>query len=598
MEIAQPIAQPIASELAVGISNGLFGNVGFNTLAFHALTYDPVTFEVLPVKTGIGDLTEARTGAIEQYDHENIWRSFASGVPAWVGGRVVENVSLNSQTPSAWSVVGTVTVDSLVASDPKGGNLAMTASFGATGIANRIALGRPASTSGQPHIHSIWLRGAVGGESIRLGEIWGGSAVLTLTTSWKRYSFPFTSNVYTEIIIYANSGTPTVGIFGGQTENATGRTDTTTPSEYIPTQGSAVQKVFVNTNGNTVSSNSVTEATGPILASLPNMYSGPAGTNEIQYSRDLTNAAWLKRGTAAVTYNQIGMSGAANTASLVSGISTGNNDTFILIAVGALTASAGSAVRVFIRGVAGTGSLGLFNPISPSAGDWTIDMTKISTSNFEEITEDHIAVTVNVAFSAFTDGSGGIHFRAKTGTVGDFIVGNVDVYDNTTIDKVRKIPPIVTSGAAASIVASDDSFSLSNHTPDQGLYFLPWSPQFSASEATGNIEILSLNNAAGLLYYDATNNLLKSTDGTNTASVALTIVAGVTYKIWLAYGQGSLQVGVDALTGTAASFDGAFTTGTKIELATPAARATFTRDIEHYNLTFAAGVIRGQALSA
>ena len=154
------------------------------------------------------------------------------------------------------------------------------------------------------------------------------------------------------------------------------------------------------------------------------------------------------------------------------------------------------------------------------------------------------------------------------------------------------------SGSSTTINASDSDLPDDNHSASQGGYFAEWTPQFATAEVSGDIEILSLNDSAGLLYYDATNSQLEATDGTNTAVVALTIVSGTTYKVWVAYGGTSLQVGVDATTGTAGTFDGAFATGTKMEVINPSANTTLIRNVRGYDSNFADSVATLQALAA
>ena len=66
--------------------------VSYNPPIFHAIAPDPYTFEMKGVLVGQGVLTEASTSVRLQPDHENIWRYFASTVPAWYKGRVVENL--------------------------------------------------------------------------------------------------------------------------------------------------------------------------------------------------------------------------------------------------------------------------------------------------------------------------------------------------------------------------------------------------------------------------------------------------------------------------------------------------------------------------
>ena len=55
--IVQPIVRGIVSSIARGLSSG----GGFDPLVFHAITNHLDNFELLGVKVGTGDLTEACT---------------------------------------------------------------------------------------------------------------------------------------------------------------------------------------------------------------------------------------------------------------------------------------------------------------------------------------------------------------------------------------------------------------------------------------------------------------------------------------------------------------------------------------------------------
>jgi hypothetical protein len=66
---------------------------------------------------------------------------------------------------------------------------------------------------------SIYLRGEVGGEQIRLWDGQGTDVLCSLTTSWQRFSLTTTySNTSVNCLIYAASGTPTIYAWGAQTE--------------------------------------------------------------------------------------------------------------------------------------------------------------------------------------------------------------------------------------------------------------------------------------------------------------------------------------------------------------------------------------------
>ena len=73
---------------------------------------------------------------------------------------------------------------------------------------------------------------------------------------------------------------------------------------------------------------------------------------------------------------------------------------------------------------------------------------------------------------------------------------------------------------------------------------------------------MSFDGTTNSISYDADNNLIKLTDGTNTASKALTVVADTEYTIqatWgLVSGSPKMQIAVNGTAGTQATFAGTF----------------------------------------
>lgn len=122
-------------------------------------------------------------------------------------------------------------------------------------------------------------------------------------------------------------------------------------------------------------------------------------------------------------------------------------------------------------------------------------------------------------------------------------------------------------------------------TDAQGKLTLPWTPTFAAGDLTGDINILSANNSVtDLLYFDATNNLIKSTDGTNTAEIACSPVSGTTYEISLDY-KGSIskmQLSLDGSPGSLETFAGSFPYSTYLNFGYQAEAPQY---IDSFNIT-------------
>ncbi|QXB96476.1 hypothetical protein [Aeromonas sp. FDAARGOS 1406] len=92
---------------------------------------------------------------------------------------------------------------------------------------------------GSVYTSSVWLRGAVGGEKIRIGIHNSTTGLqVTLTTEWKRYSITQTRNAGTNaaFVIQAESAPVSFFVYGAQLEALP------FASSYIPTAGAAVTR--------------------------------------------------------------------------------------------------------------------------------------------------------------------------------------------------------------------------------------------------------------------------------------------------------------------------------------------------------------------
>lgn len=143
-------------------------------------------------------------------------------------------------------------------------------------------------------------------------------------------------------------------------------------------------------------------------------YSRPATVCGILWNRDLTNAAWTKRGTGAVTTDgTLNIDGSAN-ASKLTGINAVGNDVYQI---------AGGAYRsLFIKKITSTGVLRITSP-SDGTSSWDVDFSKLG-AGWTRITAVHPSVTVVNAISA-----GGCHFIATSGGPLSFYVDYVQQMD-------------------------------------------------------------------------------------------------------------------------------------------------------------------------
>lgn len=286
---------------SVSVTGGVCGP-GVDSANTH-LTFD------LPLRTSLvpkycrGNGTPTFTRASDAYveDHEGILRLAKSGEARFQGARRIRNSLFASES---FSQTGSVTVTTGHAGPSK--NNATKCIFGDAASSSRISIPFDGPSSPQDTFTlSVWLRGEVGGESIVIWNGWSTTAVLTLTTSWRRYALQgCVGNLSHGIFLYANSGTPTIYATQGQSEIVSGSSNEA-PGKYVsvgvlsaPYHGAGVDgvKYFDTTNGNSVNSNVVTEATGMAVAdaTLRGYLSEPGRENICLYSIDYTNAAWVK----------------------------------------------------------------------------------------------------------------------------------------------------------------------------------------------------------------------------------------------------------------------------------------------------------------
>ena len=157
----------------------------------------------------------------------------------------------------------------------------------------------------------------------------------------------------------------------------------TTPSEYIKTEAASVQKVFPTTNGNTIASNVVTEASGIPLDPLPQVVDQGALTNSQIYSNDLTTIEWTATDVTVGDQDVDGITGEPNTACTLT--ATAANGTVIANAV--TKASATQATKWYLKRKTGTGDIEL------SVDGGTTWQTVTVTDEFIPFAMDQAAVT-------------------------------------------------------------------------------------------------------------------------------------------------------------------------------------------------------------
>lgn len=336
------------------------------------------------------------------------------------------------------------------------------------------------------------------------------------------------------------------------------------------------------------------------------MYSGVNLANNLAGSTcDLTS--WTKTGTGTVTFDQIGINGAANEASLLDDTDTGGsylvsrlgpvnkttlngNPMSACIIVGkditkthdsafVLTTSAGSnSVTAVFNQATGAISIASSVGTNPAAevidrGDWWEVYIGIDKDTGGTLTRSEIFLVPASPSSA----------------IGTLVVGTVWIYPDRAIGGVRGAGTNRAIGSASpslNIFISETNIPISNHDNTEGGYYIEWKPMFDRDEITGDVEILSLNGASGLLYYNWTTQELTATDGTNTATVPLSIVHDTKYRLGVAFGSSKMSVGVDAVWGSETAYDGAFALGTQFDIFRNPEAINYWRELRGYQLSY------------
>ncbi len=140
-----------------------------------------------------------------------------------------------------------------------------------------------------------------------------------------------------------------------------------------------------------------------------------AATNEQLYSQEFDNAAWLKRGTAAVVANDAVAPDGTTTMDKLTVGANGVDDIRMVLGAGTFSNSVPISPSFFINPVSTTGNISL-RQVNGGAtlGRWTIDLSLVSDG--DRITKNHPAVTEVVVWVSKSDGNGGLLFSADSGT--------------------------------------------------------------------------------------------------------------------------------------------------------------------------------------
>jgi hypothetical protein len=230
---------------------------------------------ILPLKTsflatkGISPTSFVRPGTATFIEPVDGLTLTAAANQARFIARTVKNLVKTEFNAAGWSLT-TATLAAGI-SDPFGGTGAYTLTSTAPNGFISFSISSAGITS---YNMSVYIRRRTGAGIVSVYSDLSATLISGLTSSWKRFSVPDTNNLVSVLnaIRLATSG-DAVDIYFPQGADLTGRTNKT-PSEYVsngilsvPYHGVGVDgvKCFATYNGNTVSGNIVTEATGTAI---------------------------------------------------------------------------------------------------------------------------------------------------------------------------------------------------------------------------------------------------------------------------------------------------------------------------------------------
>ena len=322
-----------------------------------------------------------------------------------------------------------------------------------------------------------------------------------------------------------------------QAENTTGRLDTTTPSEYVsvgvlsaPYHGLNVDgvKAFTTDNGNSVSSNVVTEAAGAALTTLKGYFSeGQAINNAIQ-NRDFSNVAWAKTNITGAK-DAVGIDGQPNSASTLTA-TAGNGTAFQTVTI----VSAAFNTSFWVRRKTGTGVISITDD---NGGNYTAITSLINSSTYTLVEINRTQANPVFGFKITTD----------TDAIEVDFAGLVETGEATS--------PIET--AATAVTRKTDNLLAydKQNVPVTNSGEFELTPDFVGTLAAVEL-IIDLGNSKGI-QFGTTAKSIEIYDGTNT--VALTnawAVKGQTIKVkwYMDSSTSKMNISADAVKGTAGTY--------------------------------------------
>ena len=496
--------------------------------------------------------TRSSTATVESNEDPVLIRNVLSGEARFNGGRRVENLFENTEdfSQSNWlaSLGCTKTVKAGIGPNGEDGVEIYLPDVAAQFDEFTVSAGFNVSS------YFVRTTSGTGQFRIRIGGNFSGN--LTATTSWQRFCYTNASAVGTgntaRSLQSNNVGDAvTIQMCMPLCENVNGRTDTTTPSEYVskgvlstPYHGANVDgvKYFSTENGNSVASNIVTEGTGAAISGI-SLLLEPASTNLSLYSEDLSNAAWVATNTTKGSTSQTAPDGSANTTCEVTA-SAGNGTLLQTVT----SASATRTYSVYLKRKTGTGNIDM---TVDGGSTWT---TKTITSSFARYSITQAAVT-------------NPQFGIRIVTSGDAVyMWGSQVESQSLMSSYIKTTTVAVTRAA------DTAVSYSLTTPQTaGMAIVELSGFSTTAPGTQGILGFTAASTTSVLYRTSAATPVYSSDGTNTSETPAIADGSAVTAVAARWGSSTITVGYRTSGGwtwdaTPATYDGAWTSDNTLQI--------------------------------
>lgn len=495
--------------------------------------------------------TRATTATVVDFEGRLV--TVPSGAARFQGARFVYNqipTTTEDFSNAAWTKAN-VTITASV-SAPDGTSTASTATSTAINAQLFISAGPRAATL--TFAESWFIRRRTG-----TGTVWmtppnnGGDVVIPLTTSWQRVTCSSAGGGGACYIglKFAVSG-DAVDIWHPLLEEVTGQSNQN-PSDYVsvgvlsaPYHGAGIDgaKWFTTQNGNTVASNIVSEATGAVIAdaTLKGYLSEGAGTQILATAdiRDMTTANWTLGATMTRARTSVGIDGASNTATRLTGGAVAATNIITTLITAAATSRTYSA---YVKRVTGTG------------------IVRISQDNFATNT-DITSQLINGSWVLIQLNQTQLNavMGFKLDTNGDAIDVDCNQFESGAFATSR----MLATGAARN--ADVLTYAITgNISGTAGSVYVEFTPSYSGTPTvaypSGQGRILDTAGGEPIILLGSGTNQLSMYDngagsGFRTGGPSYTAVAGTTNKLATAWGGSSAIAAKDGTASALSSFSG------------------------------------------